>query len=49
LYGAGVAAEKAGNHEKAKQYYAQLHAMTSNSNRPELVTANRFLNKNSTP
>jgi tetratricopeptide (TPR) repeat protein len=48
LYGAGVAAEKAGNLEKAKQYYAQLNAMAApvNSKRPELIAINGFLSKN---
>ena len=48
LYGAGLAAEKAGDHAKAKQYYAQLNAMAgpSHSNRPELAMINGYLSKN---
>jgi tetratricopeptide (TPR) repeat protein len=45
LYGAGLAAEKAGNLEKAGSYYQQLITManTSNSDRPELTTVKQFL------
>jgi len=48
LYGAAVAAEKSGNKEKAKDYYNQLIelAKDSNSNRPELLEAKAFIEKN---
>jgi tetratricopeptide (TPR) repeat protein len=46
LYGAGDAAERSGNIEKAVFYYKQLFAIAdSNSNRPELSAARSFLNK----
>jgi tetratricopeptide (TPR) repeat protein len=38
LYGAGLAAEKLNNREKANDYYDQLTAIAGkNSNRPELL------------
>lgn len=38
LYGAGLAAEKLNNHDKANDYYDQLTAIADkNSNRPELL------------
>lgn len=45
LYGAGQAAEKAGNPEKAVFYYQQLIrvARTAQSTRPELVAVHHFL------
>lgn len=45
LYGAGQAAEKSGNLDKAEQYYQQLLqvANTANSDRPELDAAKRFI------
>lgn len=43
LYGAGTAAERSDNAEKAKQYYQQLAGITVNSNRPELETVRRYL------
>jgi tetratricopeptide (TPR) repeat protein len=45
LYGAGLAAEKSNNFEKANRYYQQLAAIANskNSNRPELETAKLFL------
>jgi tetratricopeptide (TPR) repeat protein len=47
LYGAGFAAQKLHNHEKAKYYYNQLTSIADkNSNRPELSSASRFLSKN---
>ena len=44
LYGAGTAAEKSGNHEKAVIYFKQLLAMvdTVNCNRPEMVTLKKY-------
>src|SRR4030095_11537090 len=46
LYGAGIAAERSRNMEKAAFYYKQLLAMAiSNSNRPELSAAGSFLKK----
>ena len=47
LYGAGLAAEKSGNVEKAKSYYRQLLTMAkgSNSNRPELNAIKLYLNE----
>lgn len=49
LYGAGLAAEQSGNLGKAKLYYGQLMkvANPANSNRPELIIANRFLEEQS--
>ncbi len=43
LYGAGLAAEKINNTEKANQYYTQLTAIAKHSNRPELKAANAWL------
>lgn len=45
LYSAGLAAEKAGNMEKAKYYYQQLISMTNtaNSSRNEINVARQFL------
>ena len=45
LYGAGLAAEKAGDREKAKFYYRQLVSVANapGSNRPELQAAKQFL------
>jgi Flp pilus assembly protein TadD len=44
LYGAGQAAAQAGNGEKARQYLAQLIALTGTGNpRPEMVKARQFL------
>jgi tetratricopeptide (TPR) repeat protein len=44
LYGAGDAAERSGNIEKAVFYYKQLFAMADpNSNKPELSAARLFL------
>jgi tetratricopeptide (TPR) repeat protein len=47
LYGAGLAAEKSGNREKANSYYMQLITIANSpgSNRPELETARSFLKK----
>lgn len=47
LYGAGVAAERANNFEKAKYYYRQLIAIANSpgANRPELEKAKLFLKK----
>ena len=44
LYGAGLAAEKTGDKEKAAFYYRQLLTVTTNSARPELIAAKKFLN-----
>ncbi len=48
LYGAGLAAEKAGNHAKAKLYYNQLNALSApvHSNRPELSEIKSYLSSN---
>lgn len=48
LYGAGLAAEKAGNAAQADQYYRQLLAIadTTGSNRPELQAARTWLARN---
>jgi hypothetical protein len=45
LYGAGVAAEKLANFEKATTYYRQLTDMAKgiDSNRPELDAARLYL------
>ncbi len=45
LYGAGLAAEKSGDREKAKFYYRQLVSVAdaAGSNRPELQAAKQFL------
>ena len=45
LYGAATAAEKTGHLEKAKLYYGQLLAVAknSNTNRPEIAAASRYL------
>ena len=47
LYGAGLAAERSGNLEKANYYYQQLTAIANSvdSNRPELEAARLFLKK----
>ncbi len=47
LYGAGSAAERSNNFEKANDYYMQLMGIANavGSNRPELETARRFLKK----
>ena len=47
LYGAGLAAERSNNFEKAYSYYRQLThvANSKNSNRPELEAAKLFLKK----
>jgi len=47
LYGAGLAAEKSGNAEKAKLYFGQLLTITgkSASDRIELTRAKNFLNQ----
>ncbi len=42
LYGAGKAAEKSGNREKAIYYYKQLSAMALNSERPELAEIGKY-------
>jgi tetratricopeptide (TPR) repeat protein len=48
LYGAGLAAERSNDPEKAKLYYQKLLEIvnTTNSNRPELDAARSFLKKN---
>ncbi len=48
LYGAGMAAEKSGNTEKAKSYYQQLLAVANHPGpgRPELTAARSFLKTN---
>ncbi len=48
LYGAGLAAEKLGNLEKAEFYYSQLNApaKSSNSVRPEMNAVRLFFEKN---
>ena len=45
LHGAGLAAELAGNAEKARQYYSQLVELSGNSDasREELAQAQAFL------
>jgi hypothetical protein len=43
LYGAGLAAEKTGDKEKAAFYYKQLLTVATNSRRPELASAKSFL------
>lgn len=47
LYGAGIAAERSNNKEKARSYYQQLLniANSPGANRAELVTAKAFLEK----
>ncbi|MEO8569522.1 MAG: tetratricopeptide repeat protein [Ginsengibacter sp.] len=47
LYGAGLAAEKSGNQQRAVFYFKQLVAIadTANSDRPELVATRAFLMK----
>jgi tetratricopeptide (TPR) repeat protein len=48
LYGAGRAAEQAGNPDKARRYYQQLLAIVApRSARPEVAVAQRFLEKQS--
>jgi len=48
LYGAAIAAEQSGNKEKAKDYFNQLIELVknSNTNRPEIVEAQTFIEKN---
>ncbi|MEO8405373.1 MAG: hypothetical protein ABI480_12280 [Chitinophagaceae bacterium] len=48
LYGAGLAAEKIGDKEKAKGYFQQLlnNAKKTDSDRPELAAVNLFLKNN---
>jgi tetratricopeptide (TPR) repeat protein len=50
LYGAGLAAERAGDPQKAGMYYRQLLSMVNpaGSARPELIPAKQFLNRHST-
>ncbi len=45
VYGAGRAADKLGNRQKAVLYYGQLLALTdaTNTDRPEIVSARKFL------
>jgi hypothetical protein len=45
VYGAAIASKKAGNQEKAAQYFTQLIALSenSNSNRPEILEAKKFI------
>jgi tetratricopeptide (TPR) repeat protein len=47
LYGAGLAAERSGDLEKARLYYQQLLTIAdqANSQRPELVVVKLFLKK----
>ena len=46
LYGAGTAAQKSGQQQKADFYFNQLLKITgSSSDRPELANARSFLNK----
>jgi tetratricopeptide (TPR) repeat protein len=47
LYGAGLAAEKSGNREKANSYYMQLTTVANSpaANRPELERVRSFLKK----
>jgi len=47
LYGAGLAAEKIGNTEKAYQFYTRLLEMTAGAtgDRPELVHASKFMDE----
>jgi Tetratricopeptide repeat len=47
IYGAAVAAERSGDDEKARMYFEQLLELTkeSNSDRPELEEAKRYLNQ----
>jgi tetratricopeptide (TPR) repeat protein len=49
LFGAGLAAEKSGNQEKASSYYRQLFSMvdSANSTRPELTIIRQYLKKQS--
>jgi tetratricopeptide (TPR) repeat protein len=48
LYGAGLAAKKSGDSEKAKSYYRQLSAISAiNSTRPELAAARLFIKSDS--
>ena len=46
LYGAAVAAEKAGQADVAQKYYAQLVQMAGESQRPEVAQAKSALTKN---
>jgi tetratricopeptide (TPR) repeat protein len=50
LYGAGIAAEKSRNMQKAKTYYHQLTSIANSINptRPELKKARLFLKKKNT-
>ncbi|HYF31077.1 MAG TPA: tetratricopeptide repeat protein [Chitinophagaceae bacterium] len=43
VYGAGLAAEKSGNLQKAEQYYTQLRTIGTGKGRPELSAAQKFL------
>lgn len=45
LYGAGLAAKRLGDKEKANVYYQQLLANATNTDRPELEVAKLFLKK----
>jgi hypothetical protein len=45
LYGAGLAAERSNNFEKAAFYYRQLVTIASGSGRAELEAARAFLKK----
>ena len=46
LFGAGIASEGLGDHNKTATYYRQLLSIADpTSNRPELVTAKIFLKK----
>ncbi|MFT3948823.1 MAG: hypothetical protein QM763_17800 [Agriterribacter sp.] len=51
LYGAGRAAEKSGNEQKAIYYYTRLSAITdaTNSDRKELIELRKFLNLHKQP
>ena len=48
IYGAALAAKLSGENDKARLYYNQLIELTkdSNSNRPEILEANEYLNSN---
>ena len=48
LYGAATAAKFSKNQEKAKLYFEALLKLTENSNseRPEIIEANEFLDQN---
>lgn len=45
LYGAGLAAAKSGDLEKAGFYYRKLSGIADHSSRPELIAVNQFLKK----